>query len=573
MTREVQIPELGDAGEVEVIELCVSPGDTVAEGDSLIVIESDKASMDVPAPFAGVVSALSVGVGDIVSEGQVIVSFDGEDSDSSETQAASTAVPEEARSKDNESSDESATEQKDDAQSADSDTDSGAEKPATGASVEQQVKVPDIGDASDVVVIEIAVSVGDQISANDILVVVESDKASMEIPSPFDGVVKSLEVKEGDEVSEGSLIAVVEAADSDAPAGDDQTSRQDKPKEKEKGKEKPKEEATSDGKPKSGKAAAGSQPGSGGTQPAGDSAGSSVYAGPAVRRLARELGVELGAVTATGARGRITKDDVKGFVKQRLTSGGGGASSGAGIPLIPEVDFSRFGEIDTQPMSRLRVRGAENLHRSWLNVVHVTQHDEADFTDTDAFRKSLKPEAERRGSKITPLAFIIKACIASLQEFPNFNASLTGDVKSLVLKRYYNIGMAVDTPNGLVVPVIKDADKKGIWELCDDILELSSKARDGKLSIDDLSGGSFSISSLGPIGGTGFTPIVNAPEVAILGVSRLTKKPVWDGSEFVPRDMLPLSLSYDHRAINGAEAGRFVTHLCSSLADMRRALL
>lgn len=563
MTREVQIPELGDAGDVEVIELCVSPGDTVAEGDSLIVIESDKASMDVPAPFDGVVAELSVAVGDIVTEGHVIAAFEADDSSSSDT-AAAQAEPtpaSETRSGDGDGGESESAESRE----AQPDSSSENEKPAKGQSVAQPVKVPDIGDASDVVVIEIPVSVGDEISANDILVVVESDKASMEIPSPFSGVVKSLEVKEGDDVSEGSLIAVVEAAADDGYTQQAQStpSADDLPQ--------PAEPAPA---PEASKNASGKAPSTAPTAPpsGSDSSGSSVYAGPAVRRLARELGVELGEVTASGARGRITKDDVKGFVKQRLTSGGG-AASGAGIPAIPEVDFSRFGEIETQPMTRLRVRGAENLHRSWLNVVHVTQHDEADFTATDQFRKSLKAEAERRGSKITPLAFIIKACVATLQAFPNFNASLTGDIKSLVLKRYYNIGMAVDTPDGLVVPVIKDADKKGIWELCDDILDLSGKARDGKLSIDDLSGGTFSISSLGPIGGTGFTPIVNAPEVAILGVSRLTKKPVWNGSEFVPRDMLPLSLSYDHRAINGAEAGRFVTHLCSSLADVRRALL
>ncbi len=313
-------------------------------------------------------------------------------------------------------------------------------------------------------------------------------------------------------------------------------------------------------------------------QPAAKSTpGGRIYAGPAVRRLARELGVDLARVKGTGARERIVKDDVKAYVKNVMSapSGAGreGAPSGAGIPAIPEVDFSRFGPVEIRPLTRIRAAGAANLQRSWLNLPHVTQHDEADVTELEAFRASLKSDAERRGVKITPLAFIIKACCYALKEFPTFNASLDADARNYVLKGYYNIGFAVDTDEGLVVPVIKGADQMGIWELSEAVADLAGRARDQKLGMDDMQGGSFSVSSLGAIGGTGFTPIINAPEVGILGVARLAMRPVWDGESFVPRKMLPLSLSYDHRAINGAEAGRFVSHLCELLADIRRLSL
>ena len=296
-----------------------------------------------------------------------------------------------------------------------------------------------------------------------------------------------------------------------------------------------------------------------------------MYAGPAVRRLARELGVDLSKVVGTGARARITKDDVSEYVKSRLTDTG--ASSGSGIPAVAEIDFSKFGEIELQPLSRIMRRGASNLHRSWLNVVHVTQHDEADITDLEAFRQSLKAEAKTREVKITPLPFLLKACAYMLQQHPLFNASLDAELENYIVKKYINIGFAVDTPDGLLVPVVRDVDKKGVWDLAADIDALVEKAKTKKLTPQDLQGGNFSISSLGAIGGTGFTPIVNAPEVAILGVSRLATKPQWNGSEFVPRKMLPLSLSYDHRAINGAAAGRFCTDLCELLADMRRLAL
>jgi pyruvate dehydrogenase E2 component (dihydrolipoamide acetyltransferase) len=292
----------------------------------------------------------------------------------------------------------------------------------------------------------------------------------------------------------------------------------------------------------------------------------------ATRRLARELGVALAEVTGSGARGRIVKDDVKAFVKRRL-SGPAAAPAGSGIPAVPKVDFARFGQIESVPMSRIRRAGAANLHRSWLNVVHVTQHDEADVTELEAFRRSLKDEAERRGIKLSPLPFVVKACVHALKEFATFNASLDVEASAFVLKRYYNVGIAVDTPNGLVVPVVKAADTLGIWELAAEIARLSELAREGKLGMADGQGGTFTVSSLGAIGGTGFTPIVNAPEVAILGVSRLAMRPVWVGDAFVPRAMLPLSLSYDHRAINGAEAGRFVTHLAALLGDIRRLAL
>ena len=551
----VVVPDIGDADGVEVIEFCVQPGDTVAVDDALIVIESDKASMEIQSTANGVVESFLVALGDVVVSGQsvalIAASAAGGASDAEtiapETKAPETKAPEPA-----------VPEQQ---------TEMVNVSPPSAETSTLEVRLPDIGDAGEVVVIELGAAVGDSVTAEQMLLVVESDKASMDIVAPSDGVVAQLVVSEGDSVGEDALLAVLDVATSSesapAPAA---TSA-------------PAPAATSAPKVESAAPvpvtdASGLAPP---PKPAAVPAKSGlVYAGPAVRRMARELGVDLPKVTGTGARGRIVKDDVNLFVKSALASGSGaapGGSTGAGIPAVPEIDFSKFGEVTTVPMSRILKRGAGNLHRSWLNVVHVTQHDEADITELESFRKALKPEGERRGVKITPLAFIAKACAQLLVEFPKFNASLDPAIENLLMKGYINIGFAVDTPDGLLVPVVRDADKKGIWELADEINELAAKARDKKLTPNDLQGGSFSISSLGSIGGTGFTPIVNAPEVAILGVAKLAMKPQWDGEKFVPRKMLPLSLSYDHRAINGAEAGRFVTQLCAVLEDMRRALL
>ena len=419
---------------------------------------------------------------------------------------------------------------------------------------ETVIVIPDIGDAEDVEVIEICVAVGEAVAENDPLIVIESDKASMEVPALFAGTVAEVLVALGDHVNSGDAIMRLEPA----PESTDGEPTEAEPTEK---------SVTAE------PAAVAPQPVAippfaAPSPQAIDGAGSKVYAGPAVRRLARELGVELTAVAGTGVSGRIIKDDVKGFVKGALT-----APAGTGLARMPEIDFSRFGDTETVPLSRIRVRGAANLHRSWQHVVHVTQHDDADVTDLEAFRASLKDEAATAGVKLTPLPFIVMACVHVLKRHPAVNASLDPAVRSLILKRYYNIGMAVDTDDGLVVPVIRSANSLGIYELAEETARLSAAARAGKLKPDEIQGASFTVSSLGAIGGTGFTPVVNAPEVAILGVARMDTRPVWDGTAFRPRKVLPLSLSYDHRAINGAQAGRFVAELAATLGDIRRLVL
>lgn len=555
---EIRIPDIGDAENVEVIELCVAPGDTVGPDDAILVIESDKASMEVPAGIAGTLQELLVGIGDPVEEGQLIARLsDAEQVGDSpgEARPHATANPEEAESADLPGPPEAPTANEEPAREP---------EPVTGS--EMVVSVPDIGDAQDVVVIEVAIQPGDRVDEDGLAVVVESDKATMEIPAGATGVVTAVHVREGDPVVEGTRLFTLEAAASAAEpalAAPDSPVRPSAPDEPSRSRE---------GRKPSPPLAPAKPPGS--EIPEEHSPGAKVYAGPATRRLARELGVALAEINGTGARGRIVKDDVKHFVKQSMSSPRAGGERGpTGLPPVPTVDFARFGPVESQPLTRVRAAGARNLHASWLNVPHVTQHDEADVTELESFRGSLKTEAAERGVNLTPLPFIVKACCYALKEFPTFNASLDANAENYVLKRYYNIGFAVDSDRGLVVPVLKDADRKGIWDLATEIAELAAKVRERRLGMDDAQGGSFSISSLGALGGTGFTPIVNAPEVAILGVARLVTKPVWDGSEFRPRNILPLSLSYDHRAINGAEAGRFVAHLASLLNDIRRLSL
>ena len=414
---------------------------------------------------------------------------------------------------------------------------------------ETVIVIPDIGDAEDVEVIEICVAVGEAVAENDPLIVIESDKASMEVPALVGGTVAEVLVALGDHVNTGDAIMRMEPA---AESVDGELAKA----------EPTETSVTAEPVPVAPVPVPEPPP------QAVDGAGSKVYAGPAVRRLARELGVDLTAVAGTGVSGRIIKDDVKGFVKGAL-----GAPAGTGLARMPEIDFSRFGDTETVPLSRIRVRGARNLARSWQHVVHVTQHDDADVTDLEAFRASLKDEAATAGVKLTPLPFIVMACVHVLKRHPAVNASLDPAVSSLILKRYYNIGMAVDTEDGLVVPVVRAADSLGIYELAEETARLSTAAREGKLKPDEIQGASFTVSSLGAIGGTGFTPVVNAPEVAILGVARMATRPVWDGTAFRPRKVLPLSLSYDHRAINGAEAGRFVAELAATLGDIRRLVL
>ncbi|MDD9961759.1 MAG: 2-oxo acid dehydrogenase subunit E2 [Gammaproteobacteria bacterium] len=420
----------------------------------------------------------------------------------------------------------------------------------------QEIRIPDIGDAEDVVVIELCVAPGDQVEADDALIVIESDKASMEVPAGVNGVVEALLVAIDDEVVEGQAIARIERAAGEpaappapATAKASAAAKAAKPQEPPSKQPQPAPAPPPTAQPAERPAA---------QRPSGGP----VYAGPATRRLARELGVDLSEVAATGARGRIVKDDVKAYVKQRLTSGDGA------LPRLPTIDFSRFGETETVPLSRIRAAGAQNLHRSWLNLPHVTQHDEVDVTELEAHRAGLKAEAAERGVSLSPLPFLIKACCLALKEFPTFNASLDASGSQFILKRYYHIGVAVDTEQGLLVPVIRNADAKDVWDLAEATADLAAKARNQRLAMHELQGGSFSISSLGAIGGTGFTPIINAPEVAILGVGRLATKPVWDGGDIAPRRMLPLSLSFDHRAINGAEAGRFMAHLAGVLGNV-----
>lgn len=555
-TETVRVPDIGDAGEVEIIELCVAPGDTVAVDDPLVVIESDKASMEVPSTLAGKVVSLAVAVGDQAAEGDVIaeIEVDGDSAGTTGGQEAGGDAEPAAPAEEAAPAREPAP------------ADEASAAPASGASQEtvEDVLVPDVGEAAGIEVIEIMVAVGDVVAVDDGLVVLESDKATMEVPSTAAGEVLELALKEGDAVEEGTLVARIRATSSAAAESA------------------PREAAPAVSEPAA-PAAARSAPTP--TPPAAPSSGASssatpaaaIYAGPAVRKLARELGVDLARVKGSGDRGRVLKEDVHDFVKRALSGGAGGsapaASAGAGIPPIPAVDFSKFGEIETVPLSRTMKTGAANLHRSWLNLPHVTQFDDADVTELEIFRRALKPEAERAGVKLTPLPFLMKVAAAALREFPRVGGSFGADGESYVLKRYCHVGFAVDTPEGLLVPVVRDVDRKGVFEIAEEITDLSERARTKKLKPDDMRGGCFSISSLGAIGGRGFTPIVNAPEVAILGVSRLAKQPVWDGEAFVPRDMLPLCLSYDHRAINGAEAGRFLTWYAQALGDVRRLLL
>ncbi len=563
MAKEVLVPDVGDAAEVEVIEILVAVGDTVKADDSLIVLESDKASMEIPAPEGGKVTSIAVSVGDQVDEGDLILELeiDGDDSgdDGGDEKAASDDAADEAGSTDD-GADEDA-----DGADENADDDGEADDGGDGEEREETVVVPDVGDADEITVTEILVKVGDTLKVDDSTVVLESDKASMEIPSPHEGVVTEIVVKEGDEVGEGDALLkmTVKGDGAKATAKADRTEDNDT-EEKEGKTEKPQKQSGSKQEETSG-----GRSGADDSAPAADS--KNVHAGPAVRKQAREYGVDLGDVKGTGRKGRILKEDVQQFVKDRLAKGDG--DGGSGIPKMPSVDFSKFGEVSTEALSRIRKSSARNLHRSWLNVPHVTQFDEADITELETFRKQQNKELEREGKKLTPLAFLVKACAHALGQFPHFNASLDEGIENYIIKHYYHIGIAVDTDDGLVVPVIRDADKKGVLEIAEETSVLAEKARDKKLPLDAMQGATFSISSLGGIGGTAFTPIVNAPEVAILGVSRSKVAPVYDGKEFQPRTMLPLSLSYDHRAIDGAEAARFITYLSALLSDVRRLIL
>lgn len=528
--KEVHVPDIG-GDEVEVTEIMVAIGDSIEEEQSLLTVEGDKASMEVPAPFAGVLKELKVNAGDKVTTGSLIMVFEVAGSGSAPAPAAEAAPQETA---------------------------------APAAAAAKEVNVPDIG-GDEVEVTEVMVAVGDTVEEEQSLITVEGDKASMEVPAPFAGVVKEIKINAGDKVSTGSLIMIFSTTEGEvagaAPA------------------------------PQAAAAPAQAAAPAPTSAPAAAPAAASndfqenneyAHASPVVRRLAREFGVNLAKVKGTGRKSRILKEDVQNFVKdalKRLESGaaasGNGDGSALGLLPWPKVDFSKFGETEVQKLSKIKKISGANLHRNWVMIPHVTQWDNADITALEAFRKEQNAiEAKKdTGMKITPLVFIMKAVAKALEAFPAFNSSLSEDGESIILKKYVNVGIAVDTPNGLVVPVFKDVNKKGIYELSEELAVISKKARSGKLTASDMQGGCFTISSLGGIGGTAFTPIVNAPEVGILGVSKSEMKPVWNGKEFEPRLQLPLSLSYDHRVIDGAEGARFITYLNGCLSDIRRLVL
>jgi pyruvate dehydrogenase E2 component (dihydrolipoamide acetyltransferase) len=526
--REVRVPDIGDFKNVEVIEVLVKPGDAVAKEQSLITLESDKATMEIPSPAAGVVGELKVKVGDRVSEGSLVLSLESEEAPK---EAAEKAPPQKAAA---------------------------AAKPFT-------VLVPDIGDFKDVAVIEVLVKAGDEVAKEQSLVTLESDKATMEIPSPAAGVVTQLRVKVGDKVSEGAELLVLggtvaPAAAANAPAPG------------------PSAPAPAAAPPPAGRPV---------PREPREEIVSKPHASPSIRLFARELGVDLARVQGSGPKGRILREDVQGFVKGALAGKPAKApeakpaagAPGFALPPWPEVDFAKFGPVEVKALSRIQKLSGPNLHRNWISIPHVTQFEEADITELEAFRKSNTAETEKKGFKLTMLAFLIKACVTALRQHPQFNSSLDKSGESLVIKKYYHIGVAVDTSEGLVVPVVRDADRKGVFDLARELAEISRLARERKLKPGDMQGGTFSISSLGGIGGTAFTPIINAPEVAILGVSRSYLKPVFSGKGekgddlFKARLILPLSLSYDHRVIDGASAARFTAYLASVLADIRRTLL
>ena len=509
--KNIELPDIGDFDEVEVIEILVSVGDTIAADDSIITLESDKASMEIPSPSAGTVTQININIGDKIKQGDSLISLE------------STQESEESTTEAEESS-----------------------EPAAETSTKiVPVVVPDIGDFDEVEVIEILVSVGDELNEEDSIITLESDKASMEIPTPVSGTVNSINISLGDKLKLGDLILEMQSSGTTQA----EVVTQEAPS------------APAPTKPAvAAPAAKANISETVSNVPAGDS-----HASPSIRKLARELGVDLSKVSGTGQKGRVLDTDLKGYVKQIVTSGG----TGSAIPKVPVIDFSKFGETELQPLSRINKLSGKHLSACWLNIPHVTQFDEVNIDQMETFRQ----EQKAKGVKLTPLVFIMKAVIQALKQHSRFNSALDESGENLIIKKYFNLGIAMDTPNGLVVPVIRDVDQKSLSDLATELAETSAKARDGKLKPGDMQGAGFTISSLGGIGGTQFTPIVNAPEVAILGVSRSQTKPIWDGKNFVPTLMLPLALSYDHRVIDGAQGGRFMADLNSILQDIREILL
>ncbi|HVF15698.1 MAG TPA: dihydrolipoyllysine-residue acetyltransferase [Steroidobacteraceae bacterium] len=557
---KITVPDIGDFKDVEVIDVLVKAGDKIDVDTPLLTIETEKATMDVPSTSAGVVKSVAIKKGDRVSKGSLIVEIDaGGQSEKSAAPAPAppTETPKAAPAK---------PEIREEAKT----------QPATapqGAPRQAQVTVPDIGDFKDVEVIEVLVKTGDMISVDTPLITLETEKATMDVPATEAGKVKSIAVKKGDRISKGRVILELEASGAapepkaSAPASSvaaSTTSSQ------------PSAASATTGDSQIATSAAPRTQDAAATKAAApaaiDEAGfSRAHASPSVRKFAREVGVDLSRVNGTGVKGRITPEDVKGWIKQALTSGGAAAGSGTGtgLPRVPEIDFSKFGTVEVKPLGRIQKISGSRLQASWLNIPHVWQMDEADITELEETRGKLKDKAAKEGIKLTPLAFVLRACVKALQEFPNVNSSLDPAAQNLVLKKYIHLGFAADTPNGLVVPVIRDADRKDIYELARDLAALSAKARDGKLSAAEMQGASFTVSSLGGIGGTSFTPIINAPEVAILGVAKSSMKPVYRDGQFVPRLILPFTFAYDHRVIDGAAGVRFTTFLAEKLADVR----
>jgi len=567
---EIKVPDIGDFDSVGVIEVLVNVGDTIKVEQSLVTVESDKASMEIPSSHAGVVKEVKVKLGDQISEGSVVVVLETADAASAPAPAAAAPAP---------AAQPAATPVAAEAPAAPAQA-APVAAPAAAASSTLAIQIPDIGDFKDVAVIEMLVKVGDTVTAEQSLFTVESDKASMEIPSPAAGTITALTLKIGDTVNVGDVVGQMTVQGAAAPLASAAAAPAAAPA--------PAAAAPAQAAPAAAAAPVAAAPVAvPAHNPTVAPSGSLPYASPSVRKFARELGVPLAEVKGSGNKGRITADDVQAFTKSVMAGAvqtlaqqaaapaksSGGNVGGLEVLAWPKVDFAKFGAVERKDLSRIKKISGANLHRNWVMIPHVTNNDLADITELEAFRVSTNAESAKAKSdvKVTMLAFVIKAVVSALKKFPEFNTSLDGD--TLVYKQYYNIGFAADTPNGLVVPVLKDADKKGIMQISQEMSELAKKARDGKLGAADMQGGCFSISSLGGIGGTDFTPIVNAPEVAILGLSKGSIQPVWDGKQFVPRLMLPLSLSYDHRVIDGAAAARFNAYLGAVLADYRRILL
>ena len=602
--QEIKVPDIGDFDSVEVIEVLVSKGDTIEQEQPLITLESDKATLEVPSTIAGKITEMKVSEGDTVSEGDVIALVEAadedDDSDDDDDGEADDAEASDDDADDGDESEDDAEEENDDSdvdESAD-DADDAQEddtddEDAGGETIE--VKVPDIGDFDAVEVIEVLVAKGDEVEEEQPLITLESDKATLEVPSSAAGKITEMKVSEGDTVSEGDVIAMLEKAGGQSSGGDKKkSSKQDKASSKKSGdgdraKKDKKDDKADKNKSEDNSSKKDDAPKK---QAAKDDSGDAskldnvdeerfgkAHASPSVRKYARELGADLGHVDGSGRKGRITVEDVQSYVKKALSQAqsGGGASAPAGgggsVPAQPDIDFSQFGEVETVELARIRKMSAKAVHKNWLLIPHVTQFDNADITDLEDFRQANKEKAKAEGVKLTPLAFLLKASAAALKAFPDLNSSLTADGEHLVHKKYVNIAVAVDTPNGLLMPVVKDVDKKGIYEIARDLDDVSTRAREGKIKGDDMKGACFSISSLGGVGGTAFTPIVNSPEVGILGVSKHSMQPVWNGSEFEPRLILPLSFSYDHRVIDGAKAARITGFLSEKLSDLRTLLL